>query len=159
DRDEVRKRVDGLEVAALGTDLTGVVARAEEIVRPRGENSKEVYVLSDLQDSGWELPDEETGRKGESEVLFFFVRVRPKTVSNLAITAVQSGAARPMVGVPSSIRPFVASQGDQARPTEVRLFIDGEKVGERPLEKLADGRWALPRFYHTFTKGGWHDGH
>src|SRR5439155_1561974 len=29
---------------------------------------------------------------------------------------------------------------------------------ERPLERLADGRWAVPRFYQTFPKAGWHYG-
>ena len=42
---------------------------------------------------------------------------------------------------------------------DVRLFVDGEKVGEQKVEKLQIGRWAAPRFQHTFTTGGWHSGY
>jgi hypothetical protein len=159
DREEVRRRVEAVQVAALGTDLSGAVARAEQIAGSRSESSREVYVLSDLQDSGWEMDDRPDRPAPDSEVAYFFVSVRPKAVSNLAVTAVQFGAARPMVGVPFSIRTHLTSQGEQTRPTSVRLYVDGEKVSERPLEKLQDGRWAAPGFHHTFLRGGWHHGY
>jgi hypothetical protein len=41
----------------------------------------------------------------------------------------------------------------------VRLYVDGEKVGEQWPERLPNGRWAVPRFYHTFTTGGPHSGY
>lgn len=159
DRDEIRKGVEAQEVSSLGTDLTAALTRAEEIARGQTEANKEIYVLSDLQDSGWELRGEDSPLKGDSDVLLFFVKIKPKSVANVGITAVQYGASRPMVGVPFSILPVVASQGEQSRNTDVRLYVDGEKVSEKPLEKLADGRWVFPRFYHTFAKGGWHSGY
>jgi hypothetical protein len=159
DLGEVSQAINSLQVMALGTDLTGAVLKAEEILTKSNAASKEVYVLSDLQESGWEKPDEQTATKGDSEVLYFFVSVRPKTVSNLAVTAVQYASPRPMVGVPFAIRAHVNSQGEQTRPSEVRLYVDGQKVSERRLEKLPNGRWAAPRFFHTFTTGGWHTGY
>src|SRR6516162_7214459 len=93
DREEVRRRVEAVQVAALGTDLSGAVARAEQIAGSRSESSREVYVLSDLQDSGWEMNDTPDRPAPDSEVAFFFVRVRPNVVSNIAVTAVQFGAA------------------------------------------------------------------
>jgi len=85
-------------------------------------------------------------------------------VANVAVTAVQYSAARPMAGIPFSIRPLLASQGDTAQNTLVRLYIyddkgEAKKVGERPLEKRRQGGWSAPRFYHTFTTGGWHSGY
>jgi len=156
---DVLQAVDGLQAATLGTDLTAALARAETLVLTSTAQSKEIYVLSDLQDSGWEIRPSETEPPGVADVLYFFVSVRPRQpVSNLGITAVQYAASRPMVGVPFGIRPHLEIEGSH-RSAEVRLYIDGKKVSERQLEKLPTGRWAVPRFYHTFTTGGWHSGY
>jgi hypothetical protein len=156
---DVLHAVNVLSVASLGTDLTGATMRAEAIAQASTATSKEVYVLSDLQDSGWELPEQETAAADTSDVLFFFVQVRPEKPANLGITAVQYAAARPMVGVPFAIRPHLSIQGDAARSCEVRLFIDGQRVGERQVDRLPDGRWPAPRFHYTFQSGGWHTGY
>lgn len=156
---DVRHAIDGLDAAPLGTDLSSAVAKAEAVAKSSSAAGKEVYVLSDLQDSGWELPKEVAEKRGESDVMFFFVKLRPKNPDNLAITAVQYAAARPMVGIPFSIRPHVRSQGSLARPCEVSLWIDGQKAGQRRLDKFEAGRWAVPMFHHTFTAGGWHNGY
>ncbi len=155
---DVVQAINSVAPQPLGTDLTRAVARAEAIAQSSKGSSKEVYVLSDLQDSGWDLGGEPTAQ-GSSDVLFFFVKVRPKAVSNVAVTALQYAAARPMVGVPFAIRPHLAVQGQQDAERVVSLHVDGQKVGERRLEKAQGGHWAVPRFYHTFTTGGWHSGY
>jgi hypothetical protein len=156
---DVLHALHALAVAPLGTDLTAAVARAESIAQTGSATSKEVYVFSDLQDSGWELPDEDTVASAASDVLFFFVQTRPEKPVNVGVTAVQYAAARPMIGVPFAIRPHLKVQGDLARPLDVSLFIDGQKVGERRVDKLPDGRWPAPRFHYTFAGGGWHHGY
>ena len=114
-------------------------------------------MLSDLQESGWEPPA--TGEtQSRDDVSFIFVRVRPKGRENLAITAVQYAAARPMAGVPFAIRPHLSATGEHAAGCDMRLVVDGKTVGERRVEKLANGRWSVPRFHHTFDAGGWHSG-
>jgi hypothetical protein len=161
---DVHQDINLLSVSTLSTDLTEAVARAEEIAQSSSAPAKEVYVLSDLQDSGWDVENEKLKSRQDSDVLFFFVRLRPEKVANVAVRAVQYSAPRPMAGVPFAIRPLLSSQGDQARNTLVRLYIynqkgEPEKVAERPLEKQRNGGWSAPRFYHTFTTGGWHAGY
>jgi hypothetical protein len=153
-----------LTVSTLATDLTEAVAKAEEIAQASSAPSKEVYVLSDLQDSGWDMDNERLKARKSSDVLFFLVRLRPQVVANVAITAVQYTAPRPMAGIPFAIRPLLVSQGDHGQNTLVRLYVynqkgEPEKVGERSLEKRRNGGWAAPRFYHTFPSGGWHSGY
>jgi hypothetical protein len=155
---DVLQAVQSLKVATLGTDLTGAIARAEEIVQGSSAQSKEIYVLSDMQKSGWDTITADTSRPSAADTLFFFVRIRPKAIENAAITAVQHGASRPMVGVPFAIRPHVRIEGDR-QTCQVQLWVDGQKVNEKRLEKLQSGRWAVPHFYHTFTTGGWHSGY
>ena len=155
---DVEKAINALTVASLGTDLQAAVDQAETIVRKGAAQSREVYVLSDLQDSGWEIRQRQAKADAESGVMFFFVRLRPKTPEDVSITAVQYAAARPMIGIPFSIRPHVFNQGSEVRSTEVTLYVDGQKVGQQGLEKLQPGRWVVPLFHHTFTAGGWHSG-
>jgi hypothetical protein len=153
---DVRQAVTGLAPVTLGTDLRTAVQRAGEIARASAASVKEVYVLSDLQDSGWEVDDVPAKA---SEVVYHFVQVRPASPANVAVTALQLGASRPMAGVPFAIRPQVAVQGPNADPINVRLFVDDKLVAERKLERQPNGAWAATRFYHTFAQGGWHSGY
>lgn len=155
---DVRQAIDGVTVAALGTDLSSAVRRAEEVLRPSTAQSKETYVLSDLQDSGWELPDAPASAT-KSDSLVFFVRLRAASTENLAVTAMQYATSRPMVGAPFLIRPHVRNAGQQVRDATVSLVVDGKKVGEQEVKALQPGRWSVPRFHHTFDKGGWHSGY
>ncbi len=156
---DVGQALDRLEVAALGTNLTAALAEAEKIAQDAPAANREVYVFSDLQASGWaEASDNKPS--DPSRVSFVFVRVRPEQpVVNRAVTAVQYASARPMVGVPFAVRPLVSIRGDDRKDVVARLYVDGEKVGEQRVEKQPNGRWAMPRFYHTFATGGWHSGH
>jgi uncharacterized membrane protein len=164
DLGDVLQAVNSVQAAALGTDLHGAVTRAEGILAGHANAGKQVYVFSDLQDSGWELPDAQNQATGNADVAYSFVQVKPRTVANVGITALQYAAARPTVGVPFALRPQLIVQGENVGACDVRLYVYGkdgkaEKVAERRLEKLPDGRWPAPRFHHTFTTGGWHAGY
>jgi hypothetical protein len=157
-RADVLAAINSLQPQTLSTDIAGALARAEAVHFPDSAQSREVYVLSDLQDSDLgAIEGEQT--KASSDLLYFFVQFRPKSVSNAAVTAIQYEVARPMVGVPFSLQPHVVVQGDRLSDIVVRLYVDGKKVSERRLEKLQNGQWSAPRFYHTFMTGGWHSGY
>ena len=169
---DVRQALDQLGVETLGTDLTGAIARAEQVARESQARSREIYILSDLQDSGWELSEERGAARSDSDLMYFFVRLRPAQLENLSVTAVHYAAACPMVGVPFAVRPHIRNGGSyasdssryltvasRAKPRRVALYIDDEKVGEKQLDGLQPGRWVVPRFHHTFASGGWHSGY
>jgi hypothetical protein len=162
DHEEVHRAIDRTKVSSLGTDLSGAIARAEELaVGSRSVGmSVGVYVFSDMQESGWDLPARDSVRADASDTSFVFVSVRPKkTPGNRAVTAVRYAATRPRVGVPFAVRPLLALGGnDDGKEVGVRLSMDGARVGEQKVERLPGGKWAAPRFYHTFQSGGWHAG-
>src|SRR4051794_8276047 len=109
--DEVQRAVDRATPAALGTDLSAAIARAEEVAASGRASGKAatIYVLSDLQDAGWDVPSSPSARASASDVSFVFVGVRPKSVPvNRAVTAVRYAATRPRVGVPFAVRPLLA---------------------------------------------------
>src|SRR5262249_47432719 len=75
DRDEVQRAIDRARVQPLGTDLTGAVRAAEALAagsRAAGRGVA-VYVFSDMQESGWELPPRETIRADATDTAFVFV--------------------------------------------------------------------------------------
>ena len=153
---DVAHALETIRPRTLGTDLTAAVAKARAVARGASASSKEIYVFSDLQTAGLPLPAE---RESSGDVSVAVVRVRPRKVANLGVTAVQYEAARPIVGVPYSIRPHVVSVGDGPPDAAVRLYVDDRKVAEMRLERLRDGRWAAPRFHHVFASGGRHSGY
>jgi hypothetical protein len=155
--DDVLQALDAAKPSDLSADLTEAIPVAEAQARAAPSNGKEVYVFSDLQETSWPARPLEAESGGPS---LFIVQVRPqKPVSNLGVTAVQFTSARPMAGAPFTIRPLLTIAGEGRDAVDVRLFVDGEKVGEQKVEKLQTGRWAAPRFHHTFTTGGWHSGY
>jgi hypothetical protein len=152
--DDVRQVLSDVTVVPLATDLSGAVARAEALAKGGTAASKEVYVFSDLQDAGWA---ESSDGPGGSNVAITFVQIKPRKRDNVAITALQYGAARPMVGVPFEIKPYVGFLGDRG-DVIVRLAVDGNEVARRKVERPSRGSWATPRFHYTFATGGWHSG-
>lgn len=155
---DARQAIDNVQLSHLGTDLAGAVARARGALRGSQAKSKEIYVLSDLQSTGWQSSDSPTS-EGDRDVQVFFVRIRPEQPADLAVTAIQYAASRPMARIPFSIRPHVRNQSARARDCLVRLFVDGQQVAERKIDQLQPGRWAVPRFHVSFDKGGWHEGY
>jgi hypothetical protein len=156
---DVRQAVRDAAPQTLGTDLAGAVARAEEILEKSAAESREVYVLSDLQDAGWELDVLPEASSQAARNLYFFVAVRPREAENLAVTAVQYGASRPIAGVPFAVRPHVRNDSAAVRACEVNLFVDRQRVAQRTLDAVQPGRWAVPRFHYAFDRPGWHHGY
>ena len=115
-------------------------------------------MFSDYQYFGLDLPDEKSGLKDASDVAFSFVQVRPQRPVNVGVTALQYAAVRPMVGVPFSFKACLAIHGERARPIMVRLYVDGQKVAERDVDRSPGGGMVVQRFHHVFTTGGWHSG-
>ncbi len=154
---DVRQSIDRALPTTFGTDLSGAVSVARRILQSSQSDSKEIYVFSDLQATGWDATEPEALR--HDDPLVFLVRIRPADVHNAGVTAVQHAAARPMLGVPFAIRAAIRNDGSDSRTITARLFVDGERhpVGERSVE-LAANRWQIVRFHHAFAKGGWHWG-
>src|SRR5262249_38095099 len=138
DQAEVQRAIDRAKVSTLGTDLSGAIAKAEELAgNQREEMAAVVYVFSDLQESGWDMPASDSVRANRSKVSYVFVSARPrKSPRNLAVTAVRYAATRPRVGVPFAVRPLLALGNDDGKDVGVRLYMDGARVGEQKVERL-----------------------
>jgi len=157
---DVRGALAGIALSSSGTDLTAATAEAQRIAATGPGRSREVYVFSDLQESGWTAPpDVKATSDAGRTVTVFLVNVRPDRPRNAAVTALQVAAARPVAGIPFALRPHIFTQGGRTRPAELSLYVDGRRVAQRSLEKLEPGRWQVPLLHHTFAEGGWHAGY
>jgi von Willebrand factor type A domain/Aerotolerance regulator N-terminal len=162
---EVQSQIEKAQPAHLSTDLGGAIARAEELgTLAKSGGGTAVYVISDMQDSGWTVSAEPSARAKNLDTAYFFVSVRPRgPITNRAITSLKYPATRPRVGVPFAVQPRLALVADDGKDVSVQLHIDGEKVVEQKVERDPGERqgavWAGTRFYHTFQAAGWHSGH
>lgn len=149
--------LEGRKVSALATDLSAAIAKAREIVSATVAARREVVVLSDLQENAWSSVADAGNPAGE--VAIIVASIRPERPSNVAITALQLAASRPLVGVPFAIRPMLNARGDGSSGSVVaRLVVDDRIVSERTVERGGDGRWIAPRFHHVFPSAGWRSG-
>lgn len=155
----VRSELNGIGAEELGTDLGGAVDSAQAVADEVSGFSREIYVLSDLQETGWDPPGAASSGEDTTDTLFFCVHLRPLAPRNLAVTALQYASVRPIPGIPYLFRPHIVNLGAEPIRAEVALHVDGRKVGARTLDSLAPGRWAAPRFHYTFAAGGRHTGY
>jgi hypothetical protein len=139
--EEVQRLIDRTQPGYLATDLSGAIARAEELASAhKVEGGTSIYVISDLQDSGWTAASP-GARAGNFDTAYFFVSVRPKTEPmNRAITALKYPATRPRVGVPFSVQALISVNGDDRKDITVQFHVDNEKVGEHKADCPATAR-------------------
>lgn len=155
---DVVQALDAVQPALLSADLPQAIARARELLRGQAAQSREVFVLTDLQAAGWS-GELDPPAAADADVPLFFVRVRPAPLEGLAVTSLQYAASRPMVGVPFAIRAHVRNLSSRSAPCTLRLVVNGLLVSERRLPPIPAGRWAVATLHHTFGQGGWQEGY
>jgi von Willebrand factor type A domain/Aerotolerance regulator N-terminal len=195
DRNDALQALDGIAIVrrekdqpdrirALGTDMQGALTRAELMVKNVDTPAREIYVFSDLQASGWDLPEEDAAPAEAADIGYVFVQIRPQQpIKQVAVTAVQVSSPRPLVGVPFLFRPVLGLQGDLGTASlRASLWVyekdkDGQwihekdrdgkdtrqrrvrMVADQEIQRLPSGRWKLPRLYCTFHTPGWQAGY
>ena len=154
----VRSLLD-LQPEPLGTDLTAALTKADAFLRGKPQDEKHIYILSDLQVTGWNSPEDgQSPIARGSDASIFFVKVGNTRNDNIAVTGVQYSAPRPMVGVPYEIRPYLAF-GEGRDAAKVRLVVDGKTQHETEIRKTGLSQFGTQRFKHLFDQGGWHWGY
>lgn len=159
DFDAVRRAVARITVTDLAGDLDAATqAAAETLGAASGGDAggtRQVFLFSDFQATGAAPTD---ALAVEPTVGLLAAPTRPGGGrANLAVEAVQLGAARPMVGVPFTFRALLSNRGGDPREATARLVVDGEPIAEREIE-LAGGRSRIVRFTHRFDAPGWFGG-
>ena len=165
--DALLEAVNGTDAGASATDYSRAVDLASALLEESRNLNRELYVLGDMQRTGWaHEPGEppastEEGQGGGTELPRGDVRAYvlplagPTTnlgLSSVAVERKYGGAAGLF-----SVSARVSNYGRRSGEVMVRLFIDGEQAGQAGVE-VESGGSATARFVVTVAESEWHEG-
>lgn len=173
DFEAVRKTIDSIQPTDLATDVNSAVEKAASLLGSPGlpgqgskpdnvgsapGGSREVFVFSDMQETGFTPSQKVTAGPETSLVLVSVAAKESVTREQVTIEAMQYSASRPMLNIPFTFRALVTNQGDHAKSVSAKLVVAGQTVSQKNLE-LPPGRSKFVRFTHRFTKPEWFGGY
>ena len=138
------KRIESLTLKAANRPLNAALVQAHQVVGESKLPRREVYVLTDLTASSWELTsarDTEALTKvpdSKANVQTYILRLTPKDVRNVAIVAAEPSSITPSEGEPVEIVATIRSSYAEPIERVAEFFIDGEKnKRDQKVVKLA----------------------
>ena len=146
-----RKRIEGLEIRPANRLLNSAVGQAYAAVTASDKPSHEVYILTDLAQSSWDMkrPADGLDKVAKDKNLRTFVlRLTPRDIQDVSVIEVKPANEVVTAGEPIEIVAKIHSIGPAAsRVAELRL--DGAVKEKRPIEVPAGGvidiRFTLPK--------------
>ena len=167
--DVLLEAVNAMEARDSATDYSGAVDLALGLLDGSRNLNRELYVLGDLQRTGWarragERPFE-TAEAPESAVevrggddgprVYLFPLGGPTANLGLSSAVVERkyGGAAGLYSVSAR----VSSYGRRSGEVLVRLFVDGEQAGQAGID-IKRGGSAVARFAVTVDESEWHEG-
>ncbi len=148
-RDELKAMECGYGTAELAGPLRQALASLERSALPR----KELYVVTDFQRLCWTPALEELRDAFPADLPVFLVDVGGEVEENLAVTSAGFGVNVQVAGAASDIYCRLLNTGSRNAEQDLGLFLDGEKVAERPVS-LAAGAEETVSFSHVFARSG-----
>jgi len=124
-------------------DMATLVQRARQALAETEAESKYLYVITDLQRSGWDVP-ERTGdvepEEADTPVPIVLVDCHREPEPNAAVTAVSLETALMVTGQPVKVRVELLGDSAVAQQRHLELYVDGVKAaGSRAIEIPAGG--------------------
>lgn len=152
--------VGELEPGFGATDYGGALELAESALSTSRNMNREIYVVGDLQQTGWRMTTGEPRRSsGSPPVALPRVYVVPVSgpVGNVGL--VSAAATRKYGGSEGlySVAADAINHGRMGGETQLRLFIDGVQVGQAGVE-LAPGAVGSASFAVVVDESTWHSG-
>jgi len=149
--DAGRNAVAGIEPSSAGSDLAGVLKRAQEVIAGASELDREILVISDLHRSAW------AGYRGDwkmpEDIVLTIEDVAPEPLANAAILEMAWPLRVVASPVPRALTGKVACYGEEPRKLKLSLVV-GDKT-EEEFSLLVQPDSVVPiRFRRTFDKPG-----
>jgi hypothetical protein len=140
-----RKRIDALTLRAANKPLNPAVVQASQAVSASSLGRREVYVLTDLAGSAWELGSSRTIedlaklRKDKlKKINTYVLKLTPKEVKDVAVISAEPTSSIVAEGEPVEIKATLRSSGS-AVDRVVEFQLDGKKRGEKVVKIAANG--------------------
>ncbi len=139
-----RKRIDALELRAANRPLNAALVQASLDVAASNLARREVYVLTDLASSAWELGSSRTTealakiRQSQKVVKTYILRLFPKTIQDVAVVAAEPASAHAAEGEPLEIRATLRNTGPETQRV-AEFVLDDTKKGEQVVKLPPNG--------------------
>jgi hypothetical protein len=131
DSAELRTAVANLKPSISGGNVHAALSAALEEER---RNGRTVYLVTDLQRTGWKQVIDQPGGLTFGDDKLFVVNVGGKDrFANAAVLGDVPADANAIVGQPMELKPRVGNFGDRAIDVTLRVEIDGRQVGSFSL--------------------------
>ena len=167
--DVLLEALNSMEAGDAATDYSGALDLSLDLLNASRNLNRELYVLGDLQRSGWArpaagssfeatgVPDSEAeaqgGEDGPRAYLLPFDGPTANQGLSSAVVERKYGGTTGLYSV--SVR--VSRHGGRSREVLVRLFVDGEQAGQAGID-VERGGSAVARFAVTVDESEWHEG-
>lgn len=141
------KRIDALTLHAVNRPLNTAVGLAYKAVVGAEQPRHEVFVLTDLARSAWDLTRPADGledvKKDKTGVSTFVLRLSPKSVTDVSVVAASPTSDFISSDDPVRIKAKLRSTGPATKRV-AELWVNGEKRGEKLVDLPADGEAEVP---------------
>jgi len=162
-REALEEALAGLGVSSSATDYAGAFAEATRLLGGARNLNRELYVVADLQRTGWSaiaarsVGEPASGEAESGEAVRGYVVPIQGPTGNLGVASVDAG--RKYGGTPGlfSISAEVRNWGARRVDVPVRLFVDGVQVGQTGAA-LEPGGAAIAALTTTVDETRWHSG-
>ncbi|KPK77750.1 MAG: hypothetical protein AMJ89_01870 [candidate division Zixibacteria bacterium SM23_73] len=140
------------------TDVGQALKSAFEILRDSKNLNQEIYLISDMEKSGWYFADESFPSKGSEKAKLYLLDVCPEEKQNLCIEKIDFGNQLIEKGRPFQIKAQVANFTSQpVKNLLVGLYLDGRRVSQTDIDIERSGK-ATVEFVQTVEAAGIHSG-
>jgi hypothetical protein len=159
-----RKRIDALTLRAARRTLNAGLVQASNAVAASNLARREIYVLTDLASSAWELGSSgtteelEKARKEKKGVKTYILRLTPKEVRDVAVVSAEPTASVVTEGEPVEIKATLRTSGP-ATERVAEFWLDGDNKKDQKLVKLpANGEVEVTFVTPSRLEQGLHQG-
>jgi hypothetical protein len=139
-----RKQIEGLALHAANRPLNAAVGQAYKAIVASDLQRHEVYVLTDLARSAWNMGatveglDQLKKVKSGSQVVTYVIRLTPQNVQDVAVVEARPSSTVVTQGETVEIRAVIRSQGPAAKRV-AEFYLDNDKRGSQTIDLPANG--------------------
>lgn len=140
------------------TDVGQALKKAFEILAHSKNLNKEIYLISDMDKSGWYFTDANFPSSEKRKVKLYLLDVGPEKKENLSIEKIEFGNQLIEKGKPFQIKTKLANFTSQpVKSLLVGLYLDGRRVSQTDVDVERGGK-ATVEFVQTVEEAGIHTG-
>ena len=162
-----RKRVDALELRAANRPLNAALIQASEAVAASNLPRREVYVLTDLASSAWELGSTRTTeqleklRKEKKLPKTYILKLTPKEVRDVAIVSAEPTASVVAEGEAVEVKAVLRASNIKPEENErvAEFWLDGAKKDQKPIKLPVNGEKEVTFTSPSKLEAGLHQGY